>query len=488
LFETVLDGSSVYIQNAQTKGAFNPICSFSISGANTVGNNVFINDTGSNDNHTWIYSSKAHQQVPSKYSEPMFSGMNTLPIDGVDINWGDGNTTLNQNPGTSYAHSYTASGDYSITVTLNNVPLNTCTTNYNKRIYWNAPTTTFNTDNTSPNPVGTSNQGELVTFTNTTADVDAQMNGTNPWYWDWEIYDSGIYGNFDDLTNTNVQESIQPTNQWRNPGTHNITLKTHYWDGFNWQISTATQQINQQVWSVANNLTWTGKVYQNISNTYTPGITGNTEYIISTDYAIDTVDTFIGLLYNASFDYTFAVSQQHVITQTINYHDGFGIQNQSLDFNVVMSSLASWTQADSECGGYIFTSTSVAGTPPLTYENWKVTDNNTSEVIATYSGSIFNYAWYKTGNYLVELTVGDSGTPVDQDIHPQVFDILTCPSGVNTSPTQVVVSGGGGDYARSPNTILVGPQVKIGYITLDTEDEDDEEVTLVSKQVLVTEY
>ena len=474
LIDITLTSASTYVKNVQIEDAFNPNVFFSLSGASTVSNDVFVNDTGCNDTHSWTYDGNTIQQAPSVSGIAMFSGMNTLSSTAIDITWGDTNTSNDQNPGNSYSHQFTASGDYTISTITENVSGLTSPWSDTRRIYWNPGAALFTIDNNTPDPVGTSGLGETVTFTNTTVDVDGRMNAAGfEWTWDWDIIDTGAYGTFTQDLNGQAK-TVSPTHQWRNPGNFNITLTLNYYDGFDWQTNNSILSITQGVWSVSTGLTWPEPVIQNVETVYTPNITGDTTYITDVDYNVNTVLTYPDYTYTQTVSHTFSTSASHTIRQIINYHTGFASDSVFEDFSIDMGSIASFTYVDSTCGGKIFSDTSTPGLSPISYRLWEIINTDTSEVLATLTDEVdFNYNWYQIGNYTVRLTVEDSSTPASQDITSEDFNILSCGSGAGA---------GGRGGGLSPNIVYrEKPRARISIRKHKDEKEEKPKITIILK-------
>jgi len=455
LIDITLTSDSTYVRHIQIQDAFAPNISFALSGATTVDNNVFVNDTGCNDSHSWVFSTSTIRQTPSISGVAMFSGMNTLPTTAIDIDWDDASTSLDQNPGGNYSHQFTQSGDYTISTVTTNVSGLTTPWNDTLRIYWNPGSATFSIDNNTPDPIGTTGIGELVTFTNTTVDVDSRMNAAGfEWYWDWDIVDTGAYGTFtQNLTNQFFGAS--PTHQWKNPGSANITLTLHYYDGFAWQTDTEILGVTQQIWDVATGLNWPTPVIANDSVIYTPSVTGDVAYITDVDYNVNTTPTYTELGYTDSFSHTFLTTQTQTIRQILNYHDGFAFTSKFNDFTVDMGTVASFTYIDSDCNGKVFTDASVFPNLPQSYLRWEVIDIDTLDILAVLENeSEFVYNWYKTGNYRIELTASDSSAPVSTDTYSEDFIIDTCPSsGGGSGGTSGYGSAYGSGISERPKII-----------------------------------
>jgi len=469
LFVTTLTDDDVYVQDAQIKDAFRPNCNFTTSGPYRVQMDTYVNDAGSNDEHAWTFSGKEHKQVPSLYGQDMFSGMNSLPSNSIDIDWDDGSSHDTADPGSSTSHIYSQAGTYNISVVLTNVPGLTCGQVLPVQIRWRVPTCDFVADNWNPNPQGTNGLGEKVTFTNTTTDPDNRAD-VDGWYWDWEISDNGPYGNFTENHN-HVSKTFSPDHEWHNPGDFNVTLTLHWYDGFGWLTQTKSYQVHQRTWTVSNGLDWTPQpVILNQVTTFTPNITGDVSYITGVDYDFDNgEDVRIGLAYDEQFTKTFTVAKVHTVNQKINYHDGFHSTSKDEDYTILVQTSADFTWEDYGCG-LLFKDASVVGQTPVSYYQWEVVSAGMCAVVDSHKGADYNqffYSWPFIDNFSVTLTIEDHGGNVSSKT--KSFTVTECPGGV------IVSGGGGGVFIERPRMDILKVTSKTG--------EDERKVKIKVKPV-----
>lgn len=441
--ETTLVSASTYVIDVQLKGPQVPICDFEVTGATTINENVIAIDIGSHDRHSWEFSGNTMYQEPSRYSQPIFYLMNNLPVDSIDISWGDSTWTNNDLPAIDYYHQYENPNNYDITTYVTNTAGLSASQVFMWSIYYNTPVVDFTIDNDSPNPIGTSSIGEEVTFTNITTDPDSHAT-IDGWTCDWTIEDGAYTAEY-----TGESLSYNPTHQFHSIGEHDVTLVLHWYTGFEWTTSTITKTVTQQAWTVSNGLTWTTPIYIEATNTYTPAITGSTSYVTGVNYYIDGTLVYSDLSYDASFNYAFIYSDTHLIQQVINYHNGFNSVTQVGSFNVIMSPIANFSVSDDTCGD-IYTSDSEPGKPPIVMYKWKVYLNNVE--IASHSGAAeytFRYNWptapatYKICHEITDL-LGQTANII------KTFNVTTCKGGSTPVPTGGGFAGGGVLYKERP--------------------------------------
>lgn len=422
-----LTEQSLYIYDVQLKGPSAPYADFSVTGATTINNNVVITDVASHDRHEWVYNTVTMYQEPSRYGQPLFYGMNTLPADSIDITWDDGVFSNNQDPAQSYLHQYTSSNNYSITAQVTNTSGLSDSQIFMWTIYNNQPEVNFTIDVIEPYPDGISGRGEKVTFTNTTTDPDNKAI-TDGWTWDWSIEDTT-----NSITYDGQDFNYSPDHKFSSPGNHNITLRLHWYDGTEWTTSFITKSIDQQVWSVANGLTWTTPVYANHEITFTPSVSGDTNRITTVYYYLDGQGIY-SLNYNQGFYYVLFVSKTYLMRQDILYNNGFTNQTQSETYTIIMSPIADFIVSDDVCGD-LYTDDSTAGLLPITMYKWKVYLENYE--IASLEGAnrtSFEYNWPTIGNFKVLHSITDSNNNTHTVI--KSYYVNSCKGG----------SGGGGNY------------------------------------------
>ncbi len=117
--EHTLTSDSVYVQNVRLEVHHHPTCSF-IQTGDYVNEPIIISDNGCHDRYQYEYDGMIHFHDYTRYNEDLFK-MNLLPLDTLDIDWGDGNHTTNESLiYTPWNHIYTSPGDYTITCIIQN--------------------------------------------------------------------------------------------------------------------------------------------------------------------------------------------------------------------------------------------------------------------------------------------------------------------------------------------------------------------------------
>ena len=117
--EHTLTSDSVYVQNVRLEVHHHPTCSFNRTG-NHVNEPVIITDTGTHDRYQYNHDGMMHYHDCTRYSEDLFL-MNLLPIDTLDIDWGDSSSSNNLSLINSpWNHIYSSPGDYTITCVVQN--------------------------------------------------------------------------------------------------------------------------------------------------------------------------------------------------------------------------------------------------------------------------------------------------------------------------------------------------------------------------------
>lgn len=398
LIETNLNGSELYISDIKLSEGIKPNINFIRSGSNKVGKSVVFNDNGSNDEHSYLFKGKTLKQLKA-----YFSGMNTLPLGCVKINWGDSTLEQTFNAGISYSHIYSQPGIYEVTIYLTNVYGLTSSMIFSIQIFWNDPIVDFTLNSSSFKPQNENGKGTDVICTNTTTDPDSRDIIDN-WYYNWI---------FTTRTDNNKLKVYSPIYNCLSTGNHNITLQCNYYDGFNWQVKSITKQIYQDSWSIAQDMLWNEPVYLNIENEYLPEIFGDIIHTKNIDVYINGILTYTPQI-SYSFFHTFTTSQPQIITIKVTYHNGFELMEIEKSYTILMSSLCSFRHETND-QGIKFISTSIAGSPPFTAFLWQVFSIPSNELMAELGGANteeFTYTLFKVGEYKIKLSVTDSSNVV----------------------------------------------------------------------------
>ena len=353
--EQTLTSDSVYIQDVQLQPHNNPTCSFVLTG-NTVNSPISITNTSTNDNYSWEFSSKTHYHRNTLYNQVIFP-LNNLPLDTLDIDWGDGTELLNQPLSNSpFLHVYDTSGNF---------------------------------------------------------DVSCIVENTRDRFFCQQLFTPSI------------------------------------------------------IYKVQNGLTWVEPVLIGQNVQFLPEITGHLSQIEGVDYYIDGTLEFSGLVYDESFIYRFTTAGNHVVRQCIHYSDGFIDQEQCSDFDVEMTSVASFGDMDHECGK-MFYDLSTVGAPPVTKYQWDVYDGLV--VLAHVEGEDeykeWYYAWPYTGTFLVRLAVTDSNNNTVSVTKEYIINECNLSDGGNSG------SGGMGGSVVTHTEYIDRPLPKINVVEFNEEEND----------------
>lgn len=253
--EFVLNSSSVYTNNVQTKPNILPTLSWS----NNVPSHAYVNTfysfyNSSTDIHSWIFGSTTMCHWYTRYGQTIFS-INT--ITETDYDWGDETSTLNLPGAANSAHHWDASGTYTVGITI----MDACGTEVSDTvdidIYWAAPVPNI----VRCNSIGTvlSNTVETpdtpIYFKYTGTNIDSTIISIN-----WSIIDTGSYGNTNTTyLSTNISDIVSHTEglgtSWdghsatlgafTNPGSHTVTVTILWNDGFQNQTITYSEVFTQ---------------------------------------------------------------------------------------------------------------------------------------------------------------------------------------------------------------------------------------------------
>lgn len=468
--ETTLTSGSYYISDVQLKGPIVPTCDFTVTNSSFINEDVVATDVGSHNKHSWVYGSTTVYQEPSRYNQPIFYVMNTLQPSSYSISWDDGTFDNNLNPASTYTHQYTSPGNYNITTYVTNISGLSASQLFLWSVYYSTPVIGFSMDVSSPNPVGTDGVGELVTFTNTTTDPDGQA-GIDGWTCDWLIEDGS-----DSVTYMGQDFNFSPTHQFHSSGTHDVTLVVHWYSGSAWTTSTTTHQVTQGEWSVSNGLVWSTPVYVDAITSFTPSISGDTSYVTSVDYVIDGVEPLTSYDINEGFDYSFSFSDTHTVQQIIHYNTGFENVVKVQVYNITMSPMADFVQADDTCGNK-YTSDSEPGKQPITMYKWKVYQGSTE--LASLEGSltnVFRYNWpYAPTTYKIWHQITDGAGQTAEII--KTYPVSACSYG-----TTVVGTGGSG-YGGGKTTVVREVEKPLPKVRVKIKKEKEPQINVWVKLI-----
>lgn len=264
---------------------------------------------------------------------PIFDGHQMIQ---TIYDWGE--TIINRNNSSNSTYQYDIAGVYNTCITVRekwNTEVKTCqqvTVKYNK------PVPNFNwTPILTNNWEGSKIKGtELITFNNSSSDIDNRVKDISKWgnetyYYEWTISDKNLDNSDNTKVYSNVDWNYKPNHRFQSPGTKNIMLKVFWNDGFNDYIETITKQIIIEPFNIVPNFLW-NKIPNNRNDlvTFTSTTTGDTDKIVSYKWVIEdnypassgnlytfkTTDT--SLFNEGSPDNTIRVDNLYDITTTEN--------------------------------------------------------------------------------------------------------------------------------------------------------------------------
>ena len=248
-FEIELDGSDVYTNPTQVKSNIIPNLSWTFPTQGWVG--VSYGSTNSSDDiHSFTISGTTMYHWYTRYGQ-VINDVNQ--VNNTDYYWGDFTNDLDIPGAGTASHSWSAAGIYDIDIVIEDECAATVTGTKQIQIKWNAPTADITMTSGTPDP------NEVVTFQWTGTDPDNQITTI-----DWIIYDSGGYGNTDTTTTGLAKSATVPhtdgigtdwcsvsgaSGAFTNPGTHNVAIVIHYYDGFSMQTINYNENFNQDTFS-----------------------------------------------------------------------------------------------------------------------------------------------------------------------------------------------------------------------------------------------
>lgn len=212
--EWILDDRDVYVQNVQLKGASVPTCSFAVSGSN-VNDPIYLIDTGTTDNNSWIFEGKEHYQRHYWDGYEIFP-INSIPDGDILVTWSSAGApeyySISDFP---VSHIYSTADSYTIHIDVANESLLMCYQDINidayynvyNGLYWGTPV-----DINTPNTYTPEISGSLAQITGIDYYIDGSLE-----------YENYTYNqSFNHVFTT--------------PGNHTIRQCIKYNDGFDNQI------------------------------------------------------------------------------------------------------------------------------------------------------------------------------------------------------------------------------------------------------------
>ncbi len=246
----------------------------------------------SHPDYSWKTLPPYNNQISQKLNfdlVPIFDGHQM--IDTI-YDWGE--SIFNKINSSSSTYQYTRAGIYNTCVTVRekwNTEVKTCqqvTVKYNK------PIVDFNWTPTSTNSwEGNKIKGtELITFNNTSSDIDNRTKnslfwGNETYSYEWTITDKLLDG----TDNTKIYTGdfyLKPQHQFQSPGIKDITLKVFWNDGFEDLVETITKQIVIEPFNIIPNFSW-NKIPRNRNDNivFTDTSTGDISKIVKYNWIIE---------------------------------------------------------------------------------------------------------------------------------------------------------------------------------------------------------
>lgn len=246
----------------------------------------------SHPDYSWKTLPPYNNQISQKLNfdlVPIFDGHQM--IDTI-YDWGE--SIFNKINSSSSTYQYTRAGIYNTCVTVRekwNTEVKTCqqvTVKYNK------PIVDFNWTPTLTNSwEGNKIKGtELITFNNTSFDIDDRTKdslfwGNETYSYEWTITDKLLDGTDNNKVHTG-DFYLKPQHQFQSPGTKDITLKVFWNDGFVDLVETITKQIIIEPFNIIPNFSW-NKIPRNRNDNiiFTDTSTGDISKIVKYNWIIE---------------------------------------------------------------------------------------------------------------------------------------------------------------------------------------------------------
>lgn len=235
--------SDTYVNEAQVKPNICPNLSWNLQATGLVSTSVTATNS-STDTHQWTFMGTTFYQRNTWYT----TLMTINAVDNSVYSWGD--TTQDTVAGAGNgSHSWSAPGDYDISLVIEDECGCTVTGTDQIRIYNRAPVPNIVMTPSNPDP------NTPVSFQYTGTDVDDTITNIS-----WLIGDDGTYGSTDTFSDTNARDDIVPhtdglgtdwcgtggaSGAFTNPGTHTVAIEISWWDGFTTQSIIYSENFTQ---------------------------------------------------------------------------------------------------------------------------------------------------------------------------------------------------------------------------------------------------
>lgn len=241
--------SDVYVNNVSVSINIVPDLSWTFPVSGLVGVN-YSSVNSSDDVHSFTISGTM------MYHWYILEGQTIHSVNQVKYSsyyWDDGNEDLNLSGASNYSHSWSSSGVYDIDLIIEDECGSTTSGTKQIQIYNNIPTADITMTPSDPIP------NTPISFQWTGSDSDDKITSI-----DWIINDSGSYGNTNTISGSiNKNNVVEHTNglgtDWKNqvgisgaftnPGSHNVEIIIHWYDGFSMQQINYDEDFTQNKFS-----------------------------------------------------------------------------------------------------------------------------------------------------------------------------------------------------------------------------------------------
>jgi len=332
-FELDITSASFYTNDIQTKVNIAP----NLVWANNIPAHGYVNTTytisnSSTDVHEWNFTgilspgSVTMNHWYTRYGQDINS---VNRIEYTDYVWGDSESSLGLTGTTNGTHSYDTAGTYTIDIEVFDYCGGSITDSVEVDMYWHIPAPNI----TRCTEVGATQGNTIyppdteVFFKYVGTDVDDTITSI-----DWIIHDSGAYGNTDTIVTVSRDDIIAHTagegTSWdghvatpgafTNPGTRNVSMVVHWYDGYQSQTVTYNENFTQS--------TFSGPPVANlICNEATGNNVPIPSTLVSFDYTGTNPDSRItGIDWNINDDATDTVITNVPYNTTVHHTEGLG--------------------------------------------------------------------------------------------------------------------------------------------------------------------
>ena len=382
--------SAVYVNNVQITTNIFPDLSWSLPATGFVNTN-YIAINNSDDVHNWVFNTAMMNHWLTRYSQ----NINIInAINNSDYDWGDLNQDTNLPGASNGTHQWSVSGYYDVDLSIEDECGSVVSGTKQIQIFNHAPTAGITMVPANPSP------DEIVTFQWTGIDVDSTISSI-----DWQISDSGVYGNTDtqnlgagkndiiDHINglgTDWCGDTATAGAFTNPGTHNVFIVITWYDGFSNQTIPYNKDFTQGTFSGPavnfaqdpTELPFGDSVSFDNTSTNTDRVGRGLPNCEEYDWEFNdngTITTETNKLYTYAFTFT-PTTISGIVTLTANWQDGWQNLTSSIQKSVVFATTVTiapedcyysmdiiGTSSDGSITGYsweIYKDTTVSGIGP----------------------------------------------------------------------------------------------------------------------------